>query len=92
MSKILIIAGTNRPGSNTAKVAAHIDAIYRAAGHPAEVLDLAGLPPEIFAATQKSPRRSDLSPKPSCKPPAFTSSRPNTTAACPVCSSTSSTC
>ncbi len=62
MSKILIIAGTNRPGSNTAKVAAHIDAIYRAAGHPAEVLDLAGLPPEIFAAASYAEKPASFRP------------------------------
>jgi len=48
MGPIIILAGTNRPGSNTRKIAAEVDAIYRALGQPAEVLDLAALPPEIF--------------------------------------------
>lgn len=51
MSKITLLAGTNRPGSNTAKVVAHLDAIYRALGQPTVIVDLAALPPEIFAPT-----------------------------------------
>jgi len=62
MSKILIIAGTNRPGSNTAKVAAHLDAIYRGAGHSSEVLDLAALPPEIFAASSYAEKPASFRP------------------------------
>jgi NAD(P)H-dependent FMN reductase len=46
---IVIISGTNRPGSNTRKVAAHVEAVYRAQKVPVELLDLAGLPPEIFS-------------------------------------------
>ncbi len=46
-----IISGTNRPGSNTQKVAAHIEVIYRNLGVTHHVLDLAALPPEIFAPT-----------------------------------------
>jgi NAD(P)H-dependent FMN reductase len=46
--KIVIISGTNRPGSNTRKVAAIIEEFYRAAGASTEILDLANLPPEIF--------------------------------------------
>lgn len=48
MGKIIILAGTNRPDSNTRKIAAEVDAIYQTLGQPAEVLDLAALPPEIF--------------------------------------------
>ena len=43
-----LLVGTNRPGSNTRKVAAQIEEIYRRLGVPLRVLDLAGLPPEIF--------------------------------------------
>lgn len=46
--KIVIISGTNRPGSNTRKVAAIIEEFYRAAGASPEILDLANLPQEIF--------------------------------------------
>lgn len=46
---IVIISGTNRPGSNTRKVAANIESIYSALGVPTQMLDLAELPPEIFS-------------------------------------------
>jgi chromate reductase len=48
---IVIISGTNRPGSNTRKVTAHVEAIYKALGVRTQLLDLAELPPEIFAPT-----------------------------------------
>ena len=48
MSKIVLLSGTNRPGSNTRKIVAHLDAIYRALGQPVHILDLADLPAEIF--------------------------------------------
>lgn len=46
---IVIISGTNRPGSNTRKVTARIEGIYQALGAPFQLLDLAHLPPEIFS-------------------------------------------
>ena len=46
---ITLIVGTNRPGSNTRKVAAEIEAIYAELQVPLNVLDLASLPPEIFS-------------------------------------------
>lgn len=45
---ILIIAGTNRPGSNALRVAHLIEAHYRPTGAPHEVLSLRDLPPEMF--------------------------------------------
>lgn len=45
---IHLLAGTNRPGSNTRKVAANIKAIYEELKTPLKVIDLAELPPEIF--------------------------------------------
>ena len=45
---IVIISGTNRPGSNTRKVTANIESVYSALGVPFQVLDLAQLPPEII--------------------------------------------
>ena len=48
---ICLVIGTNRPGSNTRKVAAHVERIYEVLKVPLRVLDLAQLPPEIFAAT-----------------------------------------
>jgi len=46
---ITLIVGTNRPGSNTRKVAAHVEEIYADLKVPLHVLDLAQLPPEIFS-------------------------------------------
>ena len=48
---IVIISGTNRPGSNTRKVTARVEASYKTLGVTTQVLDLAELPPEIFAPT-----------------------------------------
>ncbi len=46
---ITLIVGTNRPGSNTRKVARHVEEFYAAMKVPLRVLDLAQMPPEIFA-------------------------------------------
>src|SRR6266850_8020340 len=46
---ITLIVGTNRPGSNSRKVAAHVEEIYAELKVPLHVLDLAQLPPEIFS-------------------------------------------
>ena len=46
---ITLIVGTNRPGSNTRKVATLVEEIYTALKVPLHVLDLAKLPPEIFS-------------------------------------------
>jgi chromate reductase, NAD(P)H dehydrogenase (quinone) len=46
---ITLIVGTNRPGSNTRKVARHLEEIYAALKVPLHVLDLAQMPPEIFS-------------------------------------------
>ena len=46
-----LLVGTNRPGSNTRKVAAEIEAIYKDLGVQLGVIDLAKLPPEIFQPT-----------------------------------------
>jgi chromate reductase, NAD(P)H dehydrogenase (quinone) len=54
---IVIIAGTNRPGSNTRKVTGHVEKAYAALGIHAQILDLANLPQEIFlpSSYEKSP-------------------------------------
>lgn len=46
---ITLVVGTNRPGSNTRKVAKHIEEIYASLNVPLRVLDLAHLPPGIFS-------------------------------------------
>jgi NAD(P)H-dependent FMN reductase len=48
---IMIISGTNRPGSNSDRLAAAIGEMYAAAGHAAAVYRLADLPAEVFAPT-----------------------------------------
>ena len=48
---IVIISGTNRPGSNTLKVAKKLTAIYEALGVQTQLLNLAELPPEVFLPT-----------------------------------------
>ncbi len=54
---IVIISGTNRNGSNTRKVAAHVEKAYGTLGVPAQIIDLAQLPPEIYlpSAYDKTP-------------------------------------
>jgi chromate reductase, NAD(P)H dehydrogenase (quinone) len=59
---ITLIVGTNRPGSNTRKVAAHIEAIYAELKVPLHVLDLAKLPPEIFAPTSYAEKPKAFQP------------------------------
>jgi NAD(P)H-dependent FMN reductase len=46
---ITLIVGTNRPGSNSRKVAALVEEIYAELKVPLHVLDLARLPQEIFS-------------------------------------------
>ncbi len=45
---IVIISGTNRPGSNTLKVAHQLAANYQTLGVETQLLNLAELPPEVF--------------------------------------------
>jgi len=46
---IVILSGTNRPGSNTRKISTRVDASYQALGVKTQLLDLAELPAEIFS-------------------------------------------
>ncbi|HXG47551.1 MAG TPA: NADPH-dependent FMN reductase [Methylomirabilota bacterium] len=46
---LTLISGTNRPESNTRKVAAHVESLYADLGVRLHLLDLARLPAEIFA-------------------------------------------
>jgi NAD(P)H-dependent FMN reductase len=55
---ITLVVGTNRPGSNTRKIASQVEAIYRELNTPVRVIDLAQLPDDIFAPSsyaQKPP-------------------------------------
>ncbi len=46
---ISLIVGTNRPHSNTRKIAQSIENIYSEIKAPLRIIDLAQLPPEIFS-------------------------------------------
>jgi len=59
---ITLIVGTNRPGSNTRKVAAQLEEIYVGLKVPLHVLDLAKLPPEIFAPTSYAEKPKSFQP------------------------------
>src|SRR5436190_6811986 len=59
---ITIIAGTNRPGSNTRKVAGQVLSIYHELKIPTRLLDLAELPPEIFAPTSYAEKPASFAP------------------------------
>jgi len=59
---ITLIAGTNRPGSNARKVAAHLEEIYATLNVPLRVLDLAQLPPEIFSPASYAEKPGSFKP------------------------------
>ncbi len=59
---ITLIVGTNRPGSNTRKVAAQLEEIYAGLKVPLRVLDLAHLPPEIFSPTSYAGKPKSFQP------------------------------
>ena len=59
---IVQLIATNRPGSNTAKVAAHVAEIYAAKGSPLHVVDLHKLPPEIFAPMSYAEKPASFAP------------------------------
>ncbi len=59
---ITLIVGTNRPGSNSRKVAKHIEEIYAALKVPLKVLSLADLPPEIFSPSSYGEKPKSFQP------------------------------
>jgi NAD(P)H-dependent FMN reductase len=59
---ITVIAGTNRPGSNTRKVAAQVEEIYTALKIPVQLLDLAKLPQEIFSPSAYAEKPASFLP------------------------------
>jgi NAD(P)H-dependent FMN reductase len=59
---ITLIAGTNRPCSNTRKVARHLEEIYTALKVPLHVLDLAQMPPEIFSPSSYAEKPKSFQP------------------------------
>ncbi len=59
---ISLIVGTNRPGSNTRKIAAQVEEIYAGLKVPLKVLDLAQLPPEIFSPSSYAEKPAGFKP------------------------------
>src|SRR6266436_5322546 len=59
---ITLIVGTNRPGSNTRKVARHVEEIYAELKVLLHVLDLAQLPPEIFSPSSYAEKPASFRP------------------------------
>lgn len=59
---LTLIVGTNRPGSNTRKVARHVEEVYAALGVPLKVLDLANLPGEIFSPASYGEKPASFAP------------------------------
>ncbi len=59
---IVLIIGTNRPGSNTRKVARRVEELYAELKVPLHVLDLAQLPPEIFASASYAEKPKSFQP------------------------------
>jgi NAD(P)H-dependent FMN reductase len=59
---ITLIVGTNRPGSNTRKVARHLEQIYAQLKVPLHLLDLALLPPEIFLPASYAGKPKSFAP------------------------------
>ncbi len=57
-----LLIGTNRPGSNTRKVARTIEEIYAQLRVPLKVVDLAELPAEIFAPTSYMEKPASFAP------------------------------
>jgi NAD(P)H-dependent FMN reductase len=48
---ITVISGTNRPGSNTRKIAVLIEDMIRETGHEVALLDLHAIPDDVFASS-----------------------------------------
>ncbi len=59
---ITMIVGTNRPGSNTRKVASQLEEIYRELNTPLKVLDLANLPQEIISPSSYAEKPASFKP------------------------------
>lgn len=59
---ITLIVGTNRPGSNTRKIAAHLEEIYAGLKVSLRVLDLARLPPDIFSPASYAEKPKSFHP------------------------------
>jgi chromate reductase len=59
---ITLVVGTNRPGSNTRKVARLVEEIYVELNVPFRLLDLAQMPPEIFSPASYAKKPKSFQP------------------------------
>ena len=57
-----LLVGTNRPDSNTRKIATQVEGIYRTLNVPLRELDLAKLPPEIFSPASYAEKPASFLP------------------------------
>src|SRR5882672_1227396 len=62
MPMMTLLVGTNRPDSNTRKVARHVEEIYAELKVPLRVLDLAQMPPEIFSPASYGEKPKSFQP------------------------------
>ncbi len=59
---ITVISGTNRPGSNTRKIAVLVQEMLQETGEEVTLLDLGELPPEIFAESSYASKPTSFAP------------------------------
>jgi NAD(P)H-dependent FMN reductase len=59
---IQVISGTNRPGSNTLKVAKIILGMYQSRGAAAELIDLQDLPADLFSPASYGAKPASFAP------------------------------
>jgi chromate reductase, NAD(P)H dehydrogenase (quinone) len=59
---LTLLSGTNRPGSNTRKVAAQVESIYVELGVQPKMVDLAELPSDIFAPASYATKPKSFQP------------------------------
>src|SRR5262245_61947958 len=59
---IVLISGTNRPDSNPRRVTGNVDGLYPALKIKHRILDLATLPPEIFAPSSYGAKPAAFAP------------------------------
>jgi NAD(P)H-dependent FMN reductase len=59
---LTLIVGTNRPNSNTRKIARHVEETYAELKVPLRVLDLAQLPQEIFLSSSYAEKPASFRP------------------------------
>ena len=59
---ITVISGTNRPGSNTRKVAEIVLNLLRGVGEETALIDLSDIPAELFAASSYADKPGEFAP------------------------------